>query len=556
MREVKTTLSRMAFYYLLLAINVLPCGNVIPDSFPTRNLSAFYLLILSVCLVLYYAQRLTPGGSLSRTMKALSWTALLLILLRGVKYSAFSEVGVWARHVWYLYYMPTLQLPLFLFHVSLLVSAKSQARITLLRRLTLAATLVLIALVLTNDLHQAVFRFAPEFRDWDRAYSYGPLFYAITLWQYALYLAAILILVIKCRVGSARRAAWILLIPFAIGIAMNALLLTGRMPKLNGSFIIEFPEALIFMAAVVLEGCMQLGLIPTNANYGTLFPLLSIRAQITDPDGSAVYVSRAAVPLTGAQFALPDGARLDGHTVLHRIPIPGGFGFWQDDLTELDRLNEELTEAGESLAQEAELARLRNELTERQAGIEQRTLVYDAIARRTQRQSQAISRLAKSARLSSDAAYREDCRSRIALLGAYIKRYANLTLLSQECSVIEAGELGLSVSEVLRYLNFSGIPGELVNRADCLLPAQAALAAFEAFELLLEAGLTNLKGVFVNLSEQTRTVRFKITLEGLSEPLGSSPETPLADAGISLTATLEDGVSYVCLTLPKGGRSA
>ena len=72
MKEVMTALRRMAVYYLLLAVNIIPCASIIPDVFPVRNLSAVYLLALSVCLVLYYSRRVSPTGGLSGAMKALS----------------------------------------------------------------------------------------------------------------------------------------------------------------------------------------------------------------------------------------------------------------------------------------------------------------------------------------------------------------------------------------------------------------------------------------------------------------------------------------------------
>ena len=552
MNEAKTTLKRMAFYYLLLAINIIPCASVIPDRFPTRNVSTIYLLTLTVCLVLYYAHRVSPAGRLSVMMKLLSWMGLLLILLRGIKYSAFSEVGILARHTWYLYYVPMLLLPQFLMYISLLISAKNNARVAWIWRLTLILTVGLIVLIVTNDLHQMAFRFQAKFKNWDDDYTRGWLFYAATFWQYALYLAAILILVAKCRISSAKRYAWLLLIPFVIGIAMNILLLIEKMPRINGTYIVEFPETLICTAAVVLECCMQLGLIPTNNDYGTLFRLFSISAQITDEKGAPVYASSSSVPLTPEQFAAESGTRIDRHTVLHKMKIPGGYGFWQDDMTEQDRLNEELTEAKEALSQEAELIRLRSELKERQMKIEQRTLVYDTIAKRTQRQSQAISKCAAEARGSGDFARKEANRRRITLLGAYIKRYANLMLLSQESSVVEAGELGLSVSEVLRYLNYCGIPGEFIGNAACTVPSAAALAAFEAFETLLESNLSCLRGVFVNLSAQDH-VTFKMTFENLSEPLSDEAAASLLSAGIQREIQTEDDVSYICLILPKGG---
>ena len=340
-----------------------------------------------------------------------------------------------------------------------------------------------------------------------------------------------------------------------MGIALNVLIATGKMPRLNGMLIIEFPEALIFTAATVLECCMQLGLIPTNTDYGRLFRHFSISAQITDRKGKTVFSSSSAVPLTREQFSAQSGTRIGEHSILQKMAIPGGFGFWQEDMTQLDRLNDELAEAKEALAQEAELNRLRNELKERQTKTEQRTLVYDAIARRTQRQSQAISRLAKTALLASDTAVKDACRKQITLLGAYIKRYANLMLLSREKSAIEAGELGISVSEVLHYLNLYGVPGEIFSSADCPVPASAALKAFEAFGTLLEENCVCLHGLFVNLSEN-ENVKLKMAFENLEKPLSDDAAEELARVGILSEVKREDDVTYICLVLPKGGEAA
>ena len=542
----------MGIYYLLLAINIIFCSNIVADRFPTRNLSTIYLLALAVCLILYYAHRVTPTGGLSVIMKSLSWMGLLLILLRGVKYSAVAEVDVLARHAWYLYYVPILLLPQFLFFISLLVSSKDNARVPKPWLWTLVVTLALIVLVLTNDLHGQAFRFQAGFADWDSDYTHGWLFYVVTAWQFLLFAAAIGILVVKCRIGSAKKNAWIILIPVAIGAVLYSLLLTGTMPRINGAPIIEFPEAHIFTAAVVLECCMQLGLVPTNTEYGKLFRNLSISAQITDKKGAPVYASYLAAPLTPEQFDYAAGSRVDEHTVLNKMALPGGFGFWQDDMTEIDRLNEELADAKEGLAQEAELIRLRNELKEKQAKIRQRTLVYDTIAKCTQRQSQTISQLVETARRSIDLALKDAYRRRITLLGAYIKRYANLMLLSREHDAIEVGELGISLAEVLRYLNACGIPGEFVGGADCAVSAEAALAVFEAFESLLEANYEVLRGVFVNLSAGANVV-CKMILEHPTHPLADDVLDRLAAADVLCETQCEDDVTYVSLTMSRGG---
>ena len=550
MTEVKTSIQRMAIYYLLFAISIIPC-SVIPDIFPLRNLSAIYLLVFSFGLVLYYSHRVSPVGDISKMMKALSWMALIMILLRGIKYGAVSEVDVLARHTWYLYYIPMLLLPLFLFYISLYVSSKKKRHISIIWYSTLALTLVLIVLVLTNDLHQQAFIFNDKFENWDTDYKHGWLFYVVTAWQYIFYIVAVIILLIKCRVSSSKKNAWIILIPFIIGAVLNILLLTGTMPTINGTHIFEFPETLIFTAAIVLECCICLGLIPTNTRYKELFNSFTITAQITDKKGMPVYSSNSATLLTQEQFALESGSRIGEHTILHKMVIPGGYGFWQEDMFELDRLNNELAEAKEGLSEEVELTRLRNELKEKQAKIEQRTLMYDAIAKHTQKQSQAISSLAIQARKSTDIKVKEENRRRITLLGAYIKRYANLMLMSEESDVIAIGELGLSFSEVLRYLNYCGIPGELINNADGTIPSNVALAIFEAFENLLEDSYSTLKGVFINISKKEKVI-CKLSFENLTKALSNERVTSLQDVGVKYETTSEDEVTYISLIIQNG----
>ena len=118
MSVIKKTLGRLALYYLLLAVNVISCANVIPDVFPTRNLSTVYLLFLSVCLIRYYSYRVSGSGALPFLMKAISYSAFFLLFLRGIKYGVFPGVDSLARHAWYLYYVPLLLMPLFLFCIS------------------------------------------------------------------------------------------------------------------------------------------------------------------------------------------------------------------------------------------------------------------------------------------------------------------------------------------------------------------------------------------------------------------------------------------------------
>ena len=157
MYELKMTFRRLALYYLLLIINIIPCAAILPDEFPIRNMSTIYLLFLSVCLIRYYTYRVAGTGQLPFMMRLLSWISFLLILLRGIKYSVFAGVDVLARYIWYLYYVPMLLLPLFFFYISLIIFSDEYSRFPKKWLWTAAITIVFILLVLTNDIHQLIF---------------------------------------------------------------------------------------------------------------------------------------------------------------------------------------------------------------------------------------------------------------------------------------------------------------------------------------------------------------------------------------------------------------
>ena len=556
MNEVKNSLSRLAIFYFLLAIGIFPNCNIIPCRFPFENLSSLYFFSLTACLILHFYRRVAQHPKLRRLMLTLAFMEALLIMLRGIKYSVFGSIHFLSRYSWYLFFIPMLFIPVLLFYISLYLYTKDDRQVRKRWGWVAAVTVILILLVLTNDLHQMVYRYNPGFENWDRDYSHGWAFSVVTAWEYGFYVISVIILIVKCSVSKMKNQTWLILIPFIIGVTMILLKFTDTMPKINGNCLAEFPETLCCMVTGVLECCMQLGMIPTNENYRGLMKETSVRVQITDRDGNVIYKSDAAKELTKEQFSAPDKARIGEHTILRRMDIPGGYGFWENDVTELDRLNKELAETGEALSEEAELVRLQNELKEKQAKIDQRTAVYDTIARRTQNQSMAISRISDEALQSDDPGAKDRCRKHIALLGAYIKRYANLTLLSESTNAVSINELELSVTEVLRYLNRYGIPGELLSAAEGSVPAEEALAVFEAFETLLESRLSDLTGAFVNLDTEDNGFVFRLTLENMDSEIPSSVTKKLLACGIQTAAEYEDNVGYISFIFPKGGAAA
>lgn len=556
MTEVKKCIRSLAVCYLLLAVTILPETGMIPIRFPTYRFSSVYLLLLSVCLILRYYLIVAGRKNVKHTMMHIAVMIFLLFFFRGLKYTVFGNVSALGRYCWYLYYVPMLCIPMLLFYVALFIYAGDAKRVIRTWVWVFVVTVILVLMVLTNDLHQQIFRFQPGLADWDGNYSYGIGFILITAWQYLLYTAAVGILVLRYSIAGIKRWSWMILVPFAIGISLMILLVTGNLPQINGHNILELPEILCCMVAAVLECCMQLGLIPINESYSKVFQISSLPVQITDEHGTPLYQSASAMHLSPEQIHLSDGVRMEEHTILHKLSLSGGYGFWQEDVTVLDRLKEELEEVREQLSEETELIRLQNELKVKQESIEQRTLLYDEIAIRTQPQSLAISDLSRRAANTTDTELRDKLRKQIAILGSYIKRYANLMILSAENDTISVGELGLSFAEVLRYLNLYGIPGEMMNVASGSIPAENALAVFEVFETLIEHALPTANGVIVNIAQESRGALCKFTIENILPDCWDGITSVLTKSYITPVFEYEDSVGYFTFPLSKGGDEA
>ena len=86
------------------------------------------------------------------------------------------------------------------------------------RAITVGVTIILVILVLTNDLHQLVFRFHPGFADWDSDYTRAPVLYIVYGWIVLLFIDAICILFSRCRVSTSRKLVWVPMLPIFFSV--------------------------------------------------------------------------------------------------------------------------------------------------------------------------------------------------------------------------------------------------------------------------------------------------------------------------------------------------
>lgn len=470
-----------------------------------QSLAIIYYLLLAVVFVGRISDRIVDRN-VRKYLTLCAWMLVLFFLLRGMKYHVFREFDQICRGIWYLYYIPNLLIPTFSLLAALEVDAEGKRRYPN-RKIVICISAILLLLVLSNDHHQMVFRFREHFENWDSQYQYGIFYWLLALWSIFLYLDVVYVLVKKCRLSAGKNYFWIPLIPIVLGTLYAVLYFFDMVPKWEGSNIVEFPETFCVCVACFWDCCITIGLIPSNKGYEEVFSHSRTAAQIADESMQILYRSATAADLSSEQKKSMKDIMLDPDTCLHSAKIHGGTVFWQSDLSELNRMNQELEQLEEQLSEEAELIQLQNKMQKERAEIAEKNRVYDEIAACVHMQSQRIADLAKETEQHMEQ-FRENM-DRICCYGTYIKRYANLKLLLENHEesmeqgnrqrVLPGKELELAFIEILRAMALCGTKvscsGELARK----LPADAMIGVFESLEDTLETIGGKINGVSIHL---------------------------------------------------------
>lgn len=501
---------RMLISLLILYIIAASVNALMPDVFLVRKISTLFLFGLSVCLLLYFSEKIIDS-SIRRKLMAVACMIMLLVVLRGAKYIAFEESERIARHLWYCYYVPLMLIPLISFHAAedMGVGRKKRSILAVTGLIDLN-TFLLLGLVITNDSHWKVFRFREGYQNWDAEYEREIGFFLVYLWLIFLMILFIAILFCKCRYSEYKRLIYVPLMPVIFGTVYLILYSAGRWIDYKGQLFGEFPETMCFTLAGVWLSMIWIRFVPSNEGYEKLFEASDLGAQIMDETGRMVYQSKDVLELDNILWDTDEAESITlGNIRLHRQKVRGGYIYWQDDITEINEIYRQLQEISEQLSEETQILKLENEMRKEKAQIEAKNRLYDGIASRVMQQSEKIAALCDSA-TSRPELFRKNM-ALIAVLGTYIKRYANLTLLAADQQKLPKGELLLALSESLKYVRSMGIATNLTP-GQGTMKNEEVLFVYALFEGLLGQSLPGLQGVYINMSGD----EIKMIFEGVS----------------------------------------
>ena len=321
------------------------------------QLTRAYLYITLYCVWGISLQRRIVNRTARRCLCGIASLMVFWFVIRTLKYNVFYE-PVLRRYSWYGYYVPLLAIP----SLSVIAALKMRESENQKRRqwtgIFLVITVGVILLVMTNDLHQLVFRFPAE-KPWtDDEYLYGPGFVLCVAWIAIGFLTMLGILIAKCR-NPGKKKIWLPLVPlglFFIWCIANIF----RIPHLK---IIagDMAAACCLLIAALFESCIQCGLILVNNRYGELFQASrGINAQISDRNLNIRYTTGDGIELDKEEMkeALENPGYEKEGIRLNSIPINGGYAFWIEDIRQHRAAYESLYELREELWDRNQLLQL------------------------------------------------------------------------------------------------------------------------------------------------------------------------------------------------------
>lgn len=510
--------------------------------------SAIYIFLFAAWAV--YARNRIIHVRIRRYLTAVAVFMVFWFLIRTAKFHFSPELlsPHLPRYLWYLYYLPMLFIPMLAVLVAVFLGRPEDAPPPKWTAWFSGFTALLVLLVLTNDLHQLIFRFPPDAPVWtDLGYGYGPGFVPVAGW---LLLCALIMLAEiwrKCRIPYSRRRIWQPVLPVFL-LLIYTMMYYSQAPWLR--FLLgDMTAVFCLLYAATLELCIHCGLIPSNTHYREMFDASTVGVQITD-ENDRVFLSSAAarpVPEELLKQAQSGPVMLDGGLRLCEAPIRGGHVFWQEDVSELLSVLSRLNETKEELQGYSALLKEENRQKQRRCALQEQNRLLDAVQQTTSPAKARLAELLRHLDAAEDAETARQLHGRIAVVGAYLKRRSNLVFLADQSGAVPSRELLLCLNESAASLRLTGTACAVKVDLEESINGSAAGMLYDFFEAVVEEVWADLPALNVVVCQSGSALRMLLMLQSQAD---LSP-VALRFAGAELEQ--DEDVCYCRLTVEKEG---
>jgi hypothetical protein len=424
------------------------------------------------------------------TLVALMIFWMLMRTLRHTVFLFVYPVGMWC---WYAYYISMILIPQLCLFAVKHIGIPEEHKLPKKMYLLYIPSIIMIIGILTNDLHQLAFRFHQGYEAGWNIYQRNILYYIATVWIFVCIAFMILELIKKCRIPQTHKIIWFPIASLGVGVISSVLYALDS--DIFG--FIEMTATLCFTVVVIWESAIKTGLVQSNSNYDELLKYSGLGVAVVDNNYITHYRSEDAVSLDTEQMqkAKNDSIMLDGGIRLSAYKIRGGYTFWQEDLSELISVLDELKELRKELEGSNNVSMENYQINKKIQILAEKNRLHDELHRETAHQINLLNDWLNKLSKTEDAEEKRELLRRIVVVAAYIKRRYNLVLVNEQEKIIKKEELSLSLKEMMNNLELSGISCASVVQFEKDLPSHIAMKLFDFYEYVVENSFDGLSSL-------------------------------------------------------------
>ncbi|MBQ4110750.1 MAG: hypothetical protein IJC74_07705 [Clostridia bacterium] len=463
---------------------------------------ALYVVSHIVVLIIYIGILVSWGisvydrivhKSIRRYLVILMVLMMFWLLVRTLRLTVFNHVFPVGQWCWYAYYISMILIPQFCFFATKYIGKPEEYKLPKKWHFMNIPSLILITGILTNDLTELAFKYHMGYEaGWD-TYQRGILYYAAVIWIFCCIVMMLAEVIKNCRIPGTHK---VILRPVALlGIGVLYTVLYTVDTALFG--FIEMTAALCFTVVAIWESCIRTGLVPSNSHYNELLKYSGLGVAVVDNDYNTYYRSEDALPLLTEQMKqteiapiiLKNGIRVSG------AKIRGGHTLWQEDVSELLDILEELSALREELKDSNAVSMKNYQLNKKIRTLAEKNRLHDELHRQTSHQIDLLNSWLKELIDTDNGDKKRELLRRIVVVGAYLKRRNNLILVNEQDGIIKSEELKLSFDEMMKNLQLAGISCACSLQFEENLPSNVAMKLFDFYEYVVENTFDGLKSL-------------------------------------------------------------
>lgn len=402
------------------------------------------LAIYTIWLILLYIRIFDK--TLKKYVLSIGVLLVFWMVIRMVKR---YTTGYVTEILWYLYYIPLLMIPTFYYNCSsYLINSKNKKR----RIVAIIISIILFLLVITNSLHNIVFKIKSNIN----AYNHNIGYFIIVAWILCLIVVAIINL-IKSSKNKGYKNIILISITILIGIIYTILYIKNIpvIRKTNMSVIIGT------LFCVGLEMMLDFKLIPNNFRYKKIFKNSNLPLEIVSQDGKTRIVTNHSINLkeniiNDIKNNKVKSIYKDNNIIKNVNVINGGYSIEEKDYSKINEYEEKLKSIQQELIEQETILQKQRKIATEIYETKLKGEIIELLDEKIEQKRNLINELIKEMKITDI-----DKMKNIKLLLNYCKRMSNLVISSYNKEKYDNKRLEVIINEMLIEAQSLGINGVL-----------------------------------------------------------------------------------------------